>query len=98
MKVGNNMRKKFLLCVFANCVAYFVLANSNFYADLFKKLQSSFLLDTIPIIVISAIFSFIGKAPIKEKMVYFIKSCIISYVCIVAIVFVCVMYAMGRFD
>ena len=92
------MRKKFLLCVFVNCVAYFVLANSNFYAELFKKLQSSFLLDTIPIIVISAIFSFIGKAPIKKKIDYFIKYCIISYICIVAIVFVCVMYAMGRFD
>ena len=92
------MRKKFLLCIFINCVVYFILANSNLFTMLYKKIHPTFVLDITSTIIISALFSFICKGNIKEKFIDFIKVCIMSYFCIIAIIFVCFMYVMGRFD
>lgn len=43
-------------------------------------------------------FSFIGKKNIKEKIFDFIKTFIISYLCVVIIMAVCFVHVMSRFD
>ncbi len=92
------MKYKNLICIVVNCIVYYIFLNSNLFTILLKKLQYSFILDIITIIIVSLMFSFIGKKNIKEKIFDFIKTFIISYLCVVVIMAVCFIHVMSRFD
>lgn len=92
------MKNKNFACIVVNCVIYFIFANSELSTILLKKIHYDFILDIMPIITISAIFSFIGEKNIKERLIDFAKTFIVSCLCIIVIVFFCVLYAMSKFN
>ena len=91
-----QLRKGFSDMKYKNFIC--IAVNSNLFTILLKKLQYSFILDVITIIIVSLMFSFIGKKNIKEKIFDFIKTFIISYLCVVIIMAVCFVHVMSRFD
>lgn len=94
------MYKKIILCVAINCMISYIWIVSDLYSALLKRLNYnySFILDIIPIIIFSIIFSFWGKKNIKKKIsICFIISSvsIISMFIVSLILFV---YAMSKFE
>ena len=92
-----NIHKN-IICVIVNCIVWFILVNSELSSIIIKGIDNGFVSDILPVAVVSALFSFIGRKSLREKLKDFIKTVIVSYICIVVIVMVCFMYAMYRFD
>lgn len=92
------MKYKNIICVVTNCIVYFAFLSTDLSTALLRKYQVPFLWDVITIIIVSSVFSFIGRKNIKEKLMDFIKMCIVSYISIIIIGAICFIHVMSRFD
>lgn len=92
------MKYKKIICIITNCIVFFAFHATELSVSLGKKYPYDFFWEFITIIIVSSVFSFIGKKNIKEKLIDFIKMFIVSYLCIIVIISVGFIYTMSRFD
>lgn len=92
---------KNIICIFANCIASYFWFASGLAMDLYKKLSNgnfAFISDILPVVIISAVFSFVGGKNIKTKVLDFFKLSLISYILVVVIALILVSNSMSKFD
>lgn len=91
---------KIVLAVIINCIAYFSWVYSDLFTTVYIYLHYNyaFILGKTPLVIISALISFIGKKNLKEKIGDFIKIIIISYLCIWVIIIISFVNTMSNFD
>lgn len=86
------MKYKNFICVVVNCIVFLVMSialEESYPYDYFWELGT---------IIISFVFSIIGRKNIKGKLVDFIKTFIVSYLCIVVIISIDFIYSMRDFE
>lgn len=92
------MKYKNIICVVTNCIVFFGFHSTELSIALGKKYPYDFFWEFITIIIVSSVFSFIGRKNIKGKLMDFIKMCIVSYISIIIIAGICFIHVMSRFD
>lgn len=94
------MNKKDILCIFINCILLYFWISSDLYSYLYKLLEYrySYILEIIPVVIVSSVFSVLGDSDIKERMLNVLKISIISYFLMFCIYFVLITYSLSKFD
>lgn len=91
---------KIVIAIILNCIMFYIWAFSDCFRIIYENLNHNyeFILEKIPLIIISCIFSFIGNKTIKEKIWDFIKISIFSYIGIFIMVAILFIHSMSNFD
>lgn len=97
---GRTNMRKITIAVLLNCIVFFCLILSKLYTTIFIYFQYNyaFILEKIPLIIISALIAFIGNKNLKEKIWDFIKIFVFSYLCIWIIAMILFVNTMSKFD